>query len=347
MIYDAQRFHPRRILTARPPEALVLTLDFSAQDVAATRFTCSRLLEVVTSVQVLKDPGAKAVHLPWVRRTRERLAATGVRYDLLSQLVPMPAWHLPEFLIRMPAATAPDLESELALLAATPPAAVRADLAPLAEPLPPLVAALRADPEAGVARLVAEVREYWAVAVGPYWPRIERLAEGEILYRARRMAAAGPAALFEGLHHKVSWRDGRLTVAQRRYDIERRLDAGRGLVLVPCAFVWPGMVWQAGDTGQPGLVYPPRGVATLWETVGAAVPDGLARVIGRTRARLLAELSAPASTTELAARTGLSPANVSHHLTALRGAGLAARHRTGRTVLYARTEAAELLLDVR
>ncbi|WP_442906782.1 ArsR/SmtB family transcription factor [Kitasatospora sp. NBC_01246] len=74
------------------------------------------------------------------------------------------------------------------------------------------------------------------------------------------------------------------------------------------------------------------------------MPDGLARVIGRTRARLLAELDAPASTTELAARTGLSAANVSHHLTALRGAGLAARHRAGRTVLYLRTEAAELLL---
>ncbi|MFG3049841.1 ArsR/SmtB family transcription factor [Kitasatospora sp. NPDC048239] len=322
----------------------MLTLDFSAQDVAATRFASSRVMEVVTSVQVLKDPGAKAVHLPWVRQARERLAAAGVRYELLSQLVPMPAWHLPHFLIATPAATAPGIEAELAVLAATRPETVRADLVGVALPLPPLVAALHEDPAAGLERLTGEIRAYWTAAVEPYWGRIVRLVEGEILYRARRMAAGGPAALFDGLHPKLRWEDGRMTVAQRRYEIERRLEGGRGLVLVPSVFVWPGLVWHAETEGQPGLIYPPRGVATLWEASGATAPDGLARVIGRTRARLLAELDAPASTTELAARTGLSAANVSHHLTALREAGLTDRHRTGRTVLYLRTEAAELLL---
>ncbi|MGW6913141.1 ArsR/SmtB family transcription factor [Kitasatospora sp. NPDC054939] len=322
----------------------MLTLDFSAQDLAATRFATSRLLEVVASVQTLKDPGAKAVHLPWVHRTRRRLAEEGVRYPLLSELVPMPAWHLPDFLTAIPYATAAGLEPELAVLTATPPDTVRAELRHLDGRLPPLVARLRDDPPEGLARLADEIRAYWRAALEPYWGRIERLVEGEILHRARRMAAGGPGALFEGLHPKVAWRDGRMTVAQRRYDIERRLEGGRGLVLVPAAFIWPGALWQADDTGQPGLVYPPRGVATLWESSAATAPAGLARVVGGTRARLLAELDAPASTTELAARTGLSAANVSHHLTALHGAGLAARHRTGRTVLYARTEAAELLL---
>ncbi|MFE2722877.1 helix-turn-helix domain-containing protein [Kitasatospora sp. NPDC059327] len=320
----------------------MLTLDFSAQDVAAIRFACSRVIEVVTSVQVLKDPGAKAVHLPWVRRARQRLAAGDVRYELLSQLVPMPAWHLPGFLTALPASSAPDIEAELAVLTATTPEAVRAELALVGQPLPPLVAALHADPAAGLERLAGEIRAYWSALVEPHWSRIVRLVEGEILHRARRMAADGPAALFDGLHPKVRWEESRITVTQRRYEIAHRLDGGRGLVLVPAVFVWPGMVWQA--EGQPGLVYPPRGVATLWENAGAPVPDGLARVIGRTRARLLAELDAPASTTELAARTGLSAANVSHHLTALREAGLTARHRTGRTVLYLRTDAADLLL---
>ncbi|AUY52192.1 winged helix-turn-helix domain-containing protein [Streptomyces sp. CB01881] len=322
----------------------MLTLDFSAQDLAATRFAGSRVVEVVMSVQVLKDPGAKAVHLPWVRRARERLAAGRVRYELLSQLVPMPAWHLPQFLTALPAATAPGIEAELAALTATAPAVVRAELDLVGQPLPPLVAELYADPVPGLERLAGEVRAYWSAAVEPYWGRIVRLVEGEILYRARRMAADGPAALFDGLHPKVRWQDGRMTVAQQRYEIERRLDGGRGLVLVPSVFIWPGMVWQVEPEGQPGLVYPPRGVATLWESAGATAPDGLAGVLGRTRARLLAELESPASTSELAARTGGSPANVSHHLTALREAGLLARHRTGRTVLYARTEAAELLL---
>ncbi|MFJ8442559.1 ArsR family transcriptional regulator [Kitasatospora griseola] len=55
----------------------------------------------------------------------------------------------------------------------------------------------------------------------------------------------------------------------------------------------------------------------------------------------------PATTTELGARTGLSAPTVSHHLHALHDAGLAARHRTGRTVLYLRTAAAELLCGER
>ncbi|KIQ61572.1 hypothetical protein TR51_19715 [Kitasatospora griseola] len=63
-------------------------------------------------------------------------------------------------------------------------------------------------------------------------------------------------------------------------------------------------------------------------------------MLGRARARLLAELAAPAATTELAARTGLSAPTVSHHLHARHDAGLAARHRT---VLHLRTAAAELL----
>ncbi|MFI6447007.1 ArsR/SmtB family transcription factor [Kitasatospora sp. NPDC050543] len=325
-------------------EDVVLTLDFSAQDVAATRFARSRLLEVVTSVQVLKDPGSRAVHLPWVRQARERLAAGGVRYELLSQLVPMPAWHLPDFLTPVPAATADGMAAELAALAATAPRSVVADLEPLARPLPPLVERLRADPVAGLARLTAEVGAYWEAAVEPFWARIERLAEGEILYRARKMAVGGPAALFEGLHPKVSWSEGRMTLAQRRYDSAQRLVGGRGLVLVPSVFVWPGAVLQTDGVAQPGLVYAPRGVATLWEG-GAVVPRALAGVLGRGRALLLAELESPASTTELALRTGLSAPNVSHHLSALHAAGLLVRHRSGRTVLYVRTALAQALLE--
>ncbi|MGW4817341.1 helix-turn-helix domain-containing protein [Kitasatospora cineracea] len=49
--------------------------------------------------------------------------------------------------------------------------------------------------------------------------------------------------------------------------------------------------------------------------------------------------------TELAHRTGLSPAHVSQNLTTLRDAGFVAAHRTGRSVLYARTAVAEAVLD--
>nr|WP_306454453.1 winged helix-turn-helix domain-containing protein [Streptomyces sp. TLI_235] len=101
---------------------------------------------------------------------------------------------------------------------------------------------------------------------------------------------------------------------------------------------------MTGPGWQPTLRYPPRGVATLWERREREPSRALAAVLGRTRALLLAELDEPASTGELARRTGVTPGGVSQHLGALREAGLLDAHRVGRQVLYARTEAAEVLL---
>jgi DNA-binding transcriptional ArsR family regulator len=115
-----------------------------------------------------------------------------------------------------------------------------------------------------------------------------------------------------------------------------------GLVLVPSVFVWPSvMTVSSGDV--PQLAYPARGVATLWERSSRSA-DALGAVIGRGRARLLAELGAPLSTTELARRTGISPGGVSQHLSALRAAGLVTTHRQGRAVLNSRTTVADALL---
>ncbi|MDH6577955.1 ArsR family transcriptional regulator [Kitasatospora sp. MAP5-34] len=319
----------------------MLTLEFSAQDLAVTRFASSPLWEITNSVQVLKEPGEHAVHLPWVRSARGRLR--GVGFELLSQLVPIPTVHTPDFLTPVPVGSAPGIRAELDQLLATDPAQVVVDLDRYQGELPPLVAEFRSDPEAGLVRLAAEVLAYWDAAVAPFWPRIQRLVEGEILYRARQMATGGPASLFSDLHPRVSWERGTLRVAHRWFRAERSLDGERGLVLVPSVFAWPGVYSQTDPPHQPGLIYPPRGVATLWERA-TPVPDGLAGVLGRARALLLAELDSPASTTELALRTGLSAPNVSHHLSALSGAGLVSRHRAGRAVLYLRTALTDALL---
>jgi DNA-binding transcriptional ArsR family regulator len=84
-------------------------------------------------------------------------------------------------------------------------------------------------------------------------------------------------------------------------------------------------------------------VGTLWERSGQA-PDALSALLGRGRARLLAEMATPLSTTELARRTGITAGGVSQHLTTLRAAGLVVTHRQGRALLNTRTAVAEALL---
>ncbi|MEO3748795.1 helix-turn-helix domain-containing protein [Plantactinospora sp. B5E13] len=95
----------------------------------------------------------------------------------------------------------------------------------------------------------------------------------------------------------------------------------------------------------PQLAYPARGVGTLWEA-GARTSDALGAVLGRGRARLLVEMRAPVSTTELARRTGISAGGVSQHLAVLRAAGLVTTQRDGRKVLNLRTTVADALLSV-
>ena len=113
---------------------------------------------------------------------------------------------------------------------------------------------------------------------------------------------------------------------------------------MPSAFQWDGPVAVIGAPWQPTVIYPARGVALLWE---AEPPqqDAVATVLGRTRARILVAVAAPATTTQLARRLGISAAGASQHLTALAAAGLVTRRREGREVLYVRSGLADALMS--
>ncbi|XEC32315.1 helix-turn-helix transcriptional regulator [Streptomyces fradiae] len=170
------------------------------------------------------------------------------------------------------------------------------------------------------------------------------MLDADILHRARTVAEHGTGHLFNDLHTSVSWADNTLTLVRRKRNLPRR-STGAGLLLIPSAFTGPGLRTRVRPPDPPQLAYPARGIGTLWVTRPATGTGALAPVLGRSRTLLLAELETPASTTELAHRTGLSPAGVSQYLTALRNAGLVSAHRAGRSVLYARTAAAETLLQ--
>jgi DNA-binding transcriptional ArsR family regulator len=313
----------------------VVAIGLSAPAVARVRIGVSCLWEVLAGVRILRDPGVPEVHRRWAARVR---LAPG----LLRHLVAPTGGYTPDFLTPPPTGLTADLDRDLAGLRATPPEVVRAhlDLMPGGRPAP--LRDLYADPQVGLVRLAEEVAAFWRSAIAPDWPRMRALLEAEVHRRARRLAEDGSAAVLNELHPAVTWSDGRLVVDQRHCTAPDVPDAA-GLVLVPSVFVWPSVmtVW-AGEV--PQLAYPARGVATLWERSSQPPPDALGAVIGRGRASLLTELTAPLSTTELSHRTGISPGGVSQHLSALRAAGLVVTHRQGRAVLNSRTAVAEALL---
>ena len=319
----------------------LLELAFSAQDLAHTRFAFSPVWEAVASVRVLRQPGDHALHLPWVKETRARIGEAGLDIGLLADLVADS--RLPGFLAATPVTPVPELADELAELRDVPAALVRRSLDELDPPRSAALNRFYRDPEAGLERLADLVGAYWRLAVEPHWSRIRALLEGDILYRSRLLVEGGADALLNDLSPMVSWKDGTLTVGHAHVSNSLPLE-GRGLVLVPSVFVWPKVFSKTDSPWQPVLRYPPRGVATLWEQGGSPTSGALAAVIGRTRAILLTELDAPASTTELARRTRLTAGGVSQHLGVLRAAGLVSAHRAGRSVLYSRTNAADGLM---
>ena len=52
----------------------MVTLRLGPEDVANLRFAISPLMELHNSVRALEHPEAKALHLPWVAATRERVS---------------------------------------------------------------------------------------------------------------------------------------------------------------------------------------------------------------------------------------------------------------------------------
>ncbi|MFF7128573.1 helix-turn-helix domain-containing protein [Streptomyces sp. NPDC008240] len=91
---------------------------------------------------------------------------------------------------------------------------------------------------------------------------------------------------------------------------------------------------SAGAGLAPRIRYPARGLATVRH---GGPPTALADLLGRTRARILALLAEPGSTTGLAHRLGVSTGTVSRHLGVLHRAGLVTRARHGHLVPYLRS----------
>ncbi|MFI9001673.1 DUF5937 family protein [Streptomyces sp. NPDC053541] len=326
-------------------------LSFSAADLAQTRFAVSPMWEVVTSFRLLRNANTPSLHRRWADQVRPRVRAAGLDRGRLAALVPARG-YLADFLTPTPAGPFPTLEGELDAIERTPAEQIARDLETLGITTRNPPGNPPANPPgnppgttpAPLAGLRDELLTYWELALAPYWARIRGLLEADVFHRARQVAEHGSARVLGELHETVRWDDGTLRLVRRACALTRD-QAGSGLLLIPSAFAWPRVLTRSVAPDPPQLAYPARGIGNLWEPrTTSTATEAVAGVLGRSRALLLAELDTPASTTQLATVLPLSAAAVSQHLTALRHAGLVTAHRSGRSVLYARTAVADALL---
>ncbi|GAA1571515.1 MULTISPECIES: ArsR/SmtB family transcription factor [Kribbella] len=316
----------------------MIEYELAENDLGEVRFAISPLNELVLSLRTLRDPGRFPLQLPWLRATEA--ARAELPLDLLRALTNEALWS-PDFLTPRPYTPLGRIDAEFAALTGTPAAVVRADLVAVhpAE-LPPV---LRGRPEKVLDRVLAALRAYWEACFAPYWPRMRSVLEADVVHRGRVMAQAGLAAMFADLDPHVRL-DGAVVSVRLRANLAYRTStAGRGLTLAPSLFSRRATA-PISAAEPPQIMYPARGLATLWETETSPSADALAGLIGRGRAGLMGLLETPASSTDLARRLGVTPTAVNQHLRALRAAGLLASARHGRSVLYHRSDLGDSLV---
>jgi biotin operon repressor len=323
----------------------MIDLRFGIKSMSGVRFAVSPLFETTLSINVLTDPAGSAVHAHWVDRAKAR--AAGLELEPLRLLLRRDAQsYTPDFLNPPPSGPCAELEDELAVMVATPAGRIREEVQRCYadRALPATLEPFISRPRSSVRALASVIREYWESAIAPHWPRISGLLEHDILYRSQQLVDGGTRVLFEELDPSVRWDGEMLRVDKDCVYPTIELDE-RGLLLMPSAFSWPRVVLVSAPPWQPTMIYPARGVGMLWEPECPVPPDSLAKLLGASRAAILAALDRPHSTTELARVLGISPGGVSQHLGVLRSAGLVSRRRVQRLVLYLRSESGDALMQ--
>jgi DNA-binding transcriptional ArsR family regulator len=305
------------------------------QDLSAVRFAWSPAWETLLAVRMFIDPRGHPYHQAW----HSAMAAEAARLHLAALLAVNPLrGSIPDFLTPPPHQPAPRFADQLDEIRATPPGQVTEDLRrcrrTLAGTAQAAVDAMLADPAAARDLLAGQMQAAWEHLVAPFWPRIQAVLDADVAHRSRQLTSHGLGPMLEQIDPRITWGDGTVIIDDGT-DLMAGL-RGRGLVLMPSAYIWPRVVAVSDEPWQPAIVYPARGIADLWQQAPPP-PDPLVRLLGRTRALLLARLDQPASTSTLAALHGLSPSGTSGHLTAMRDAGLITGTRHGHEIRYTRT----------
>jgi DNA-binding transcriptional ArsR family regulator len=318
----------------------------SADLLARSRFVVSPFSETVAALMILSTPEPPGT--PWIRSFRalhreaylsmlaeDELRAAVARHAWRPRRGHEPGW-LADFLGLPPLGTGATFEAELGQLAAWDDSRILAEVRTSAAG--PLPAALDLPGLRGA--LTDVLRWVWTTTIVSDWPRRRRVLEADIVTRTSRLASHGWAGVIDSLSPCSSWLgDGRLQI--NGYELpDRDLSQARVLDFVP---VHSHICWDMLELPHRyALVYPVSGALADTGSARAGL-DGLARLIGSNRARVLRLLDEPRSTTQLAALTGLPLGAIGNHLRVLLEAGAVLRRRAGREVLYWRTSVGDAL----
>ncbi|CAL9523048.1 hypothetical protein SUDANB106_03898 [Streptomyces sp. enrichment culture] len=305
------------------------------------------LWEAVLSLHLLQNRQAALVFDPWrqeVRAALERHRMLPVVRELMRLCPPAP--YFPDFLT--PGRGEDDVDAALDRVLATPRRRLADELARVyvRGPVPRSVRWVAEGGAEALRWLGDALRRYHDVAVAPYLAAIRARAAADRARRGEAALAGGAEALLASYAAPEGWEYGGRTL-RAPYPLERELRLeGRALTLMPGFFCVRTPLVLVDDSLPPVLVHPlspAPGWLTRLRRDEAAPP--VAQLIGGTRSRVLELLEEPVTTTALAARTGLAPSTVSHHVAVLRDAGLVVSRRDGMRVLHRRTPLGTALLD--
>lgn len=301
--------------------------------------------ELVTSLHRIQTPSGDR-YRQWLGHVQTRLRTTPRLHGALRLLVTLVPERgaFPDFLTPSSGPGHEGFGGAIELMAATPQRRVRSELAAMYRRrlMPPWVRRLADGDREHRRELHAAMRVYHSEMVRPVWAELRESFLADRAQRGQALLDGGVDRLLSTLSPAIRWDPPVLTTG---YPRERDLHLnGRGITLVPSSFCQRNPVSLIDPELPPVLVYPLAGSSggvgrslDPTDTAGAQGPvvsEGLAALLGHSRAAALLALRHPCSTTELARRVGVSAGTASRHAAALREAGLVTSTRYRNVMLH-------------
>jgi hypothetical protein len=323
---------------------MAISLGFGLPDMARCRFAISPVWETLSAIRDATGSQGPGPHRRWMQDVCSAVPGLGLEPIVLLQ---PRRGYTPDFLAPPPTASVGEFDAELERIASTPAPVVRREIELSLRYTrggadTPTGRLLLGDPAEVLSLLTQLIRGAWKALVAPHWPRVRALLEADVSRQSRRLAEGGLDRLFAQLHPTLHWTGDTLIRdpgGNEHHDLE-----GRGVLLMPSVFKWDEVVVITDPPWQPAVVYPARGLANAWDQRPDTTAAALTRLIGRTRAHLLAGLDEPVSTTGLAHRHALALGTVSEHLAVLRDAGMVVGERHQHEIRYRRTKLGDAIV---